>query len=71
MTDEQLIDLWMNRKWKQPPPVRKSSGDYQWDGVLMSVFFTPDDKIRAVVAHRADTGHVLHIYSAAQLEAIK
>jgi hypothetical protein len=29
---------------------------------------TLDRKIRAVVAHQVHTGHVLHIYSAAQLE---
>jgi hypothetical protein len=68
MTEEKLIDLWTNRNLDRPTPVRKSSGDYRWDGVLVSVFDTPDRKVRAVVAHQVDTGHVLHIYSAAQLE---
>ena len=68
MTDEKLIALWNSRHSDRPTPVRKSSGDYRWDGVLVAVFDTPGGKLRAVVAHPVNTGYVLHIYSAAQIE---
>jgi hypothetical protein len=48
--------------------VRKVSGDYQWDGVLSSVFMTPSGDCRCVVAHPVERGWVLHIYAPINVE---
>jgi hypothetical protein len=47
--------------------VVKYTGDYSWVGVICSVFRTPAGQERFVVAHRANLGFVLHIYSRANL----
>lgn len=49
--------------------VIKHTGDYQWRGVVCSVFFTPSSKLRYVVAHQVESGWVLHIYSEANLKS--
>jgi len=51
--------------------VLKHTGDYQWKGIIVSRFFTPNKKLRFVVAHKVGRGYVLHIYSAANLKVIK
>lgn len=50
--------------------VLKYTGDYQWRGVVVSRFKTPDNKTRFVVAHKAGKGYVLHIYSEANLKKV-
>lgn len=43
--------------------VVKCTGDYHWDGVVCSVFYTPSNNLRYVVGHPVQQGWVLHIYS--------
>lgn len=51
--------------------VEKFTGDYMWEGVVCSVFWTPACDLRYVVAHPVKEGFVLHIYSEKNLRALK
>jgi hypothetical protein len=50
--------------------VRKISGDYEWDGVVVGLAVLPNGLIRFLVAHEVNEGYVLHVYSAKQLKII-
>lgn len=56
----------MNKhKYKIGDQVRKISGDYHLNGVVVAVFKTTKNKIRFVVEHKPG---FLHIYSEANLK---
>lgn len=55
------MKAWLDMKRRpRMPRVRKIGGDYNWDGVLVAEFKTPDGKDRVVVAHPVTEGWVLH-----------
>lgn len=53
--------------------VEKYTGDYRWEGIVVSCFQTPSpgNYERYVVAHPVGEGYVLHIYSAKNLRLIE
>lgn len=50
--------------------VRKVTGDYQIEGVVIGTCQTSAGKVRYVVEHTADKGGFLHIYSAQNLRRV-
>jgi hypothetical protein len=50
--------------------VEKCTGDYVWEGEIVSKFLTPQKRIRYVVAHPVKKGWVLHIYSEQNLRHV-
>ena len=54
-------------KFKVGDRVRKFTGDYTMIGEVVAAFERPAGW-RYVVAHKADTGEILHIYSGANLQ---
>lgn len=62
----ELVEV-LTPKFKVGDKVRKVSGDYHLDGIVVSKFETQADKERFVVEHEPG---FLHIYNGTQLEVI-
>lgn len=65
-----MSDALTPSKFKLRQRVRKTSGDYHLDGVVVSIFTTLSGKRRYVVEHDPLAPGLLHIYSENNLEAI-